>query len=129
MKIEIGESLLLSWLRHTRGCQLVQMNWKPSVASWTLMNKEVIENLMHESRKYFKDKFGYEIYKKNTSFKQLIQQAEIDVMGVSYDGPSQYLYAVDVAFHESGLNYGSVEETVMRVVKKLLRTAMCIYGY
>ena len=129
MKIEIGESLLLSWLRHAKGCQLVQTNWKPSVASWTLMNEDVIQKLMDESGKFFKDKFGYEIYKKNTSFEQLIQQAEIDVLGVSYERDAHYIYAIDVAFHEAGLNYGSKDETVMRVVKKLLRTAMCVYGY
>lgn len=28
MKIEIGESLLLSWLKHIKECQLVQTNWK-----------------------------------------------------------------------------------------------------
>lgn len=129
MKIEIGESLLLSWLRHAKGCQLVQTNWKPSVTSWTLMNEEVIQKLMDESGKHFKDMFGYEIYKKNTSFEQLIQQAEIDVLGVSYERDAHHIYAIDVAFHEAGLNYGSKDETVMRIAKKLLRTAMCIYGY
>jgi hypothetical protein len=125
MKIEIGESLILSWLRHEKKCQLVQMNWKPSVASWTLMNEEVIHKIMDES----KDKFGSEIFKKTSLFKQLIQQAEIDVLGISYENRVQHIYAVDVAFHEAGLNYGSKDETVMRVVKKLLRTAMCISGY
>lgn len=30
MKIEIGESLIYSWLRHAQGCVVTQMNWKPS---------------------------------------------------------------------------------------------------
>ena len=30
MKLEVGESLSLSWLRHVRGCQVVQLNWKIS---------------------------------------------------------------------------------------------------
>lgn len=125
MKIEIGESLLLSWLRHEKKCQLVQTNWKPSVASWTRMNEEVIHKIMDES----KDMFGSEIFKKNSSFEQLIQQAEIDVLGISHENGVQHIYAVDVAFHEAGLNYGSKDETAMRVVKKLLRAAMCIHGY
>ncbi|UOG93859.1 MAG: hypothetical protein L3K52_09095 [Candidatus Thiothrix sulfatifontis] len=129
MKIEIGESLVLSWLRHTKKCQLVQMNWKPSVESWDLMNKSVIEQVMRESDDYFKHEHDYGIYKKNTSLSQLIKQAEIDVMGVSYAGGLRSIYAVDVAFHESGLNYGPKDETIMKIVKKLLRTAMCVHGY
>ena len=30
MKIEIGESLIFSWLRHVMGCPIAQTNWKPS---------------------------------------------------------------------------------------------------
>jgi hypothetical protein len=41
MKIEIGESLFLSWLRHVKGCQLVQTNWK-SVSEWDRMHDEEI---------------------------------------------------------------------------------------
>lgn len=40
-----------------------------------------------------------------------------------------HYYAVDVAFHKSGLNYGTREETVTKVISKSLRTAICLYGY
>jgi hypothetical protein len=30
VKIEIGESLIYSWLRHVQGCVVTQINWKPS---------------------------------------------------------------------------------------------------
>ena len=49
MKIEIGESLLYSWLRHAKGCQLVQMNWKTSSNSWEMKNEETIRKLMLDS--------------------------------------------------------------------------------
>lgn len=39
MKIEIGESLFYSWLRHVKECQLVQMNWKAS-PEWQLQHEE-----------------------------------------------------------------------------------------
>lgn len=130
MKIEIGESLLLSWLRHSKNCQLVQMNWKPSVSSWDLQNENEIEDLMIKSRKHFLDKYGIDIYKKNSSYMQLLQQAEIDVIGMSIlQDDTQEIYAIDVAFHEAGLNYGDKYETASRVVKKVIRTAMCLYGY
>jgi hypothetical protein len=128
MKIEIGESLFLSWLRHVKGCQLVQTNWK-SASEWGRMNDEKIQSLMDKSDTYFNEKYSYRIYKGTTSIDQLIAQAEIDVVGISFSEGKQELYAIDVAFHEAGLNYGSKDETVMRIVKKILRTAMCIYGY
>ena len=129
MKIEIGESLLYSWLRHAKGCQLVQMNWKTSSNSWEMKNEETIRKLMLDSSELFSSKYNCQIYKGNSSLSQLLQQAEIDVLGVNFEENSQYIYAVDVAFHEAGLNYGSKDETVMRVAKKILRSAMCLYGY
>jgi len=126
LKIEIGESLLLSWLRHVKECQLVQTNWKPS-AKWELKNKELLEKLMQDSSNLFKEKYGYDLYKGNSGISQILTQAEIDVIGISFD--DDHIYAIDVAFHEAGLNYGSKDETVTRVIKKCIRTAMCIYGY
>lgn len=128
MKIEMGESLLLSWLRHIKECQLVQTNWKPS-SKWELKNKEVLEQLMKDSAAIFKSKYGYDLYKGNSGINQVLAQAEIDVMGISFDEDDKHIYAIDVAFHEAGLNYGLREETVSRVIKKCIRTAMCIYGY
>ena len=36
MKIEIGESLIYSWLRHEKQCQLVQTNWKVLTTEMTI---------------------------------------------------------------------------------------------
>lgn len=128
MKIEIGESLLLSWLRHIKECQLVQTNWKAS-SKWELKHKEALEQLMKNSSEVFKSKYGYDLYKGNSGIDQVLTQAEIDVMGISFEENEQHIYAIDVAFHEAGLNYGTKDETVTRVIKKCIRTAMCIYGY
>lgn len=126
MKIEMGESLLCSWLKHIKGCQLVQLNWAVS-PNWDFQNKDIIQTLMDRSNALFLEKYGYNIYK-NNSLEQLIAQSEADVVGIALDENGSHIYAVDVAFHEAGLNYGSREETVARVVKKCLRTAMCVLG-
>ena len=42
MKIEMGESLFYSWLRHIKGCQVVQTNWKAS-PQWPLGYREELE--------------------------------------------------------------------------------------
>lgn len=126
MKIEMGESLILSWLKHVKRCQIVQLNWAVS-PSWTFENKDIIDQLMIKSNNLFQEKYGYNIYK-NNSLDQLIGQSEADVVGVSFDENGDHIYAVDIAFHEAGLNYGSRAETVSRVVKKCIRTAMCMLG-
>ncbi len=123
----MGESLFYSWLRHVKGCQVVQTSWKPS-PTWQLHNTEALQDFMRKSNDHFTSRYGFDVYKKN-SFTQLIQQAEADAIGITLFNGRTYIYAVDVAYHEDGLNYGSKRETVERVIKKFLRTAMCIQGY
>ncbi len=127
MKIEMGESLLYSWLRHVKECQIVQTNWKIS-SQWELKNRDQINVFLQDSDKVFQEQLHFSIYK-SISLEQFLGQAETDVLGISLTDENSCIYAIDVAFHEAGLNYGSREETVSRVVKKCLRTAMCLYGY
>lgn len=127
MKIEMGESLFYSWLRHVKECQVVQTNWKPS-PSWQLYREEEIKRFMSITDEHFQKKYSYGIYK-NNSLSQLLMQAEVDALGISMIGDEPEVYAIDVAFHESGLNYGDRQGTVMRVIKKFIRTALCLIGY
>lgn len=128
MKIEMGESLFYSWLRHVKECQVVQTNWKVS-PQWNLQHEADIELLMQRVDEHFSAKYGYDVFKKNASMSQILQQGECDVVGVAIQDGSNNVYAVDVAFHEGGLNYGSKEVTVMKVIAKSVRTAMCLWGY
>lgn len=127
MKIEIGESLLYSWLHHVKECQIVQTNWKPA-PEWELRDREHLIEFMRTTNEYYQAKNGFSIYKGN-SLDQLVRQAEIDVIGMSLTDDGYLVYAIDVAFHEAGLNYGGRNSTVSRIIKKCLRTAMCLYGY
>lgn len=128
MKIEVGESLFYSWLRHVKQCQIVQTNWKIS-SQWDLKNEDKLTYLMQKVDEYFFQKYNYKVFKNNTSISQLLKQAECDVLGIDITFNKSKVYAVDVAFHEAGLNYGSREVTVMKVIEKLTRTAFCLYGY
>lgn len=128
MKIEMGESLLYSWLRHVKNCQVVQINWKPSL-SWKMQNAEEQRELMKISDEYFEKKpYEYDIFRQN-EIDQLLLQAEVDVLGISKSDDGTKVYGVDIAFHENGLNYGDQKETVTRVIKKIVRTALCMMGY
>ena len=125
MKIEIGESLFYSWLRHAKGCQIVQTNWKAST-QWKQNNIEPLQEMMRVIDSYFYDKYHYGVFKGNTSLKQLVQQGECDALAVQLTDTEISTYAIDVAFHEAGLNYGDRKTTVMKVIEKCVRTAFCL---
>ena len=93
MKIEIGESLCYSYLRHVKRCWLVQTNWKSS-EHWTKRKTDAeLEDLFQQMRQRF-DRDG-KVFKQTDSVGQFIQQGEIDVLGIDQDGD---IHAVDVAF-------------------------------
>ncbi|MGE0020683.1 MAG: hypothetical protein AB7S72_13510 [Draconibacterium sp.] len=124
MKIEIAENLIYSYLKHSEGCRIVQTNWKTS-GSWKTTEfderqaKELFEKINKSSQ--FSGIF------KNNSFDQLIKQAEIDVLGINTT--EQSIFGVDIAFHEAGLNYGSTNETALRIMKKIFRTIFIMQSY
>ena len=128
MKIEMGESLFYSWLRHVKECQIVQTNWTTS-GQWPLLHDDELEEIKSVTDNYFHEKYGYDIYKKTASLSQLLQQAESDAIGIAVQDGSNKVFAVDVAFHGAGLNYGDRVSTIQKIIRKYLRTAMCIYGY
>lgn len=123
MKIEIGESLGYSYLRHVKECWLVQTNWKPSPHWPRFMDDVELDEMFAAMKRRFDDAEG-KVFKQTRTAAQFIQQAEIDVMGVDRKGG---VYAIDIAFHEAGLNYSG--ETKTRVLKKLLRTVMIRRAY
>ena len=96
MKIEMGESLFYSWLRHVKACQIVQTNWKVS-PQWPLQHEEELAELLSATDNLFSTKYGYKVFKKNTSLSQIIQQGECDAVGLSIaNGP---LLNLDIPFH------------------------------
>ncbi|MBR0030895.1 MAG: hypothetical protein IJP61_01190 [Treponema sp.] len=114
MKIEMGESLLQSYLKYEKGCLVTQTNWKTS-SKWQVAEEDyqtirIVFDTIHKHAD-FSDVF------KNSSLEQALKQAELDVVGINNDK----LYMVEVAFHENGLQYGDKQETKDRVCKKLLR--------
>ena len=127
LKIEMGESLIYSWLRHEKQCQLTQTNWKPS-HYWVLENYNELNMLLQKFDQHYNDKYGYDIFK-GCSLDQLLKQAEIDVIGIAFSESAHSIYAVDIAYHEAGLNYGDKYKTISKIVQKCVRTALCLYGF
>lgn len=125
MKIEVAESLLYSWMRHVKDCKIVQTNWKVS-SKWKFDHIPDLEKHMSEIEEFLMRKYRFDIFKKNASLNQLVNQGECDVIGINVIDNEMMVYAADVAFHRAGLNYG---ENIQKVSEKLVRTAFCIYGF
>lgn len=126
MKIEIGESLALSYLKHVKKCVLYQNNWKIS-SRWRESdkgnnNKDITleEKIFNEIKIRFNGVF-------KSSFNQTIKQAEIDVLGMDKEGK---IYAIDIAYHEKGLSYDKDNNvTINKMIKKLLRSYLILLSY
>ena len=127
MKIEIGESLIFSWLRHVESCPIAQTSWKPSPA-WPIRREAALASDFETMREIAEQRLGFEVFKKS-SFQQFIRQAEIDVLGLRFSDAGTAAVAVNSAFHENGVQYGDLKETVGRILKKMIRTAFAIEAY
>lgn len=122
MKLEIGESLCYSYLRHVKHCWLVQTNWKPS-EHWAARKSDAeLEAMFLDMKRKF-DADG-KVFKQTNNAAQLTKQGEIDVIGIDLQGD---VHALDVAFHEYGLNYTGGTADI--VLKKLLRAYMLLHAY
>jgi hypothetical protein len=126
--LNAGESLIESWLKHVNNCQVVQKNWKAS-KSWETISDKEIERLLKKLDKKFK------ILGENTS-EQFFSQGEIDCLGVSLKLDEDLklsfnkIFAVEIAFHEKGLNYsGGLDANILKLKQKLIRNALSIHKY
>jgi len=129
MRIEMGESLLYSWLRHIKGCQLVQTNWKKPSLSWEMKNEDTINTLLSSYIEVLRKEYNKRLYKSKVSAPQLLLQSEIDVLGASFDGDTQNLYAIDVNFDEFESSYNDIDKAIIKVAQKILTTVMFLYGH
>ena len=124
MKIEIGESLCLSYLKHVKKCVIYQTNWKSS-SQWAFLGRvkdarEAFEKLVKDGLLSFQGKI-------EPSFSQFLKQAEIDILGINL--LEKKMYVMDIAYHEDGLNYKNVDKTIKSFKKKLLRSYLLLRSY
>src|SRR5690606_29805806 len=109
MKIEIGEFLILSWLRHVRGCVVTQMNWSPSPAwaiGWARTHGAGFEAI----RAFAVAAVGARILG-DAAFASFIRAARIDVLGLRPNRRAGEVeaIAVDTAINDSELPHGDAE--------------------
>lgn len=124
MKIEMGESIVYSWLRHIKECEVVQNNWKTSPC-WAKNKAEELQKIKDSVNDIFADE--YDVFKRNASIEQIIKQGEADAIGYSFR--NKQLFGVDIAFHRNGTVYGSRNETTAKIISKCVRLAMCFLAF
>ena len=101
-----------SYLKHIKGCLITQTNWK-ILRSWEKSNENKAKEKFEEIKKEYPNIFSEKI-----TFEKMLNQAELDIIGIANDK----IYMVEVAFYEQGLRYGSNDEEVKdRVLKKMIR--------
>lgn len=128
MKIEIGEELVASWMKHVLGCQIVQKNWKIS-PEWETKNIEGMKKIFEITDIYFSKELDCKLFKEYRTVESVLNQAECDVIGTKVENNNAKYYGADVAFHQYGLNYNGQSETIRKVINKCIRNAMCLYGF
>jgi hypothetical protein len=95
-----------------------------------MYNEKLVIKIMDKTSQYIKNNYMLNIFKNDQSHTQILKQGEINVLGLElrYDRVAE-IYGIDTAFHENGLNYGSSDQSVERVIKKMVRMTMIMVGY
>ena len=106
MKIEMLESLGYSFLRHVQGCWIVQTNWKASTKGLSDESWQRLEAQFDEMR----DRFGATVFKGTRNARQLIKQAEIDVIGMT-TGSNGHVHVLDAASMKMGCSTRAMART------------------
>jgi hypothetical protein len=139
MKLEMGESLAVSYLKHILGCQVVQLNWKIS-SKWPLSHTDdaILDTLCsedpflgpHFDKLYVGKAEEEEEATSPLTVGEFLRQGEIDVLGIKFTGGQvEKIVAVDSAFHLNGVGYGNLQTNIARIYKKLIRSAYTIKLY
>lgn len=129
MKIDMGESLGASWLKHVKKCLITQTNWR-AAKGWARHNVEEIRSLILDAKKYFAEA-GYNVISdydlKTTNFTaKILNACECDVVGVSFDAGIPTFHTFESAFHRGGLGYGNAQENAETVASKLFISALSL---
>lgn len=130
MTQEMGESLMYSWMRHVKGCQIVQTNWTAS-PTWDMKYfmeaQDLYSRFLEEARTQ-----GLVEDECKISFKQSLYQTEIDVIGLNKTSLNHNgkIYAAEVAYHSDGLHYNKNGKNNFtgKVISKLIKNAVAVYA-
>lgn len=129
LEMEISESLIQSWLQHSKRCQSVQVNWRPLINSWELHNEEKMNQTLEITKNYFLKKHHYSIFPNKNSQLDIMQLEAIDVLGLKVISNNiTNIYGVTIA-SEKELDDDNTTATMEKVIEKMVSTALLMHGY
>ncbi|WP_144553347.1 hypothetical protein [Bacillus sp. X1(2014)] len=130
MNSEIEAPVILSWLKSSKKCQTIQLNWEASSESWELFNRDIIEEVIHSSKEFFYERYQLNLFNDNSSPLEFLHQRGIEVLGLeTQQAIVTNIYGVNTAFYEVGLGNPKNTLLIENVLKNMVRTAMLIHGY
>jgi hypothetical protein len=128
VRFEIGETLILSWLKHIKNCQITQLNWSPS-NSFSINNIEDINKIIDSIQELLYEKHNISISLSNFH-KEYIHQNYIGVVGLDIqEGAIENLYAVN-SFYENTYSSDELYYTQFEIlINQITRMALSIIGF
>ncbi|MBK5253721.1 MAG: hypothetical protein JJE03_04615 [Peptostreptococcaceae bacterium] len=127
MKNGVVESLVYSYLRQIKKCQVTQKDWVCS-PNWEIKNRSEIIGLIDIINAGFPEFSNMNIFD-NNSLDLLLAETEVGVMGISCEKKANTVYIVDAVFDEKGLKDGFTQKTVEEIIKKYVNCMACALAY
>lgn len=114
MDYDITESLMSSWLRYVKGCQIVENNWHYVINHDDIneINNDEILNVMKQR------------IKSEDKVSTILKDTEIDSLGISIKNNEINFYIIETAFHSYTLKYRDNKKSIKG---KCVRGLMSIY--
>lgn len=123
-----GFTLIVSWLKDIKKCQITESNWNVSSRIWELQNEETILEVLNSTNGFFYERFGYKSLINTTSPLQFLNDGEINVLGLEINsGTIANIYGVNTDF--VGLSKKNNSVSIEEIIRNMLRTALLIYGF
>ena len=152
MKIEMGEQIVASWLKHIKHCVVVNTNWKASPYWAPAVSDGEIGSICTAANEYFngEDLRILDISVENAGenddgvWQNMLLQTECDVVGVAHSAREQgkqLIYAVESAFHRNNIHYSKQKRswrplglsgatvTAWNVALKMFMNALSMYRW
>ena len=130
MKIEVGKSLISSWLKHAKSCQIVQTNWQPSVDTLEINNEELLDEIIGDIHNKFFVEMNYELFNTKTTASEIVKENTINLTGLELNKCRiKKVYAVETRFVEDGRTYGTTAEITEDILRKMMGMAIATLAH
>lgn len=129
MNITIEKSLITSWLKHVKKCQITQLDWTASPFTWDLHSETEINNIMETTGSFFFDNYDLDIYKNFSSKMHLLQSSKIDVLGLKMDSENiSDIFCVTIMDQVNGWNYDNGTSIIENIISTIICSVLHIHS-